>query len=449
MERYKSIIKTVYRSAKRMLIKLSGKDAHSRDSPAVKKALAGLNPGADIEELYEDYIVDKICKCLIILGLGVAFATAAHINAKVNDPVKKGIVKRDDYLGSDIEIKLIDEYGDRVSVFDTRVYPRMLSDEECEIRYSEFEKQLDRLLLKNNEDPDHISSDLGTVTGINGYPFEISWECDKPAILSTDSGTISMVDEEVDITLDATVRYFDKEWNKSYHLTVVPKALDEYELRERDIAKLLSDSEMGSRDQNEWVIPTDYKGEELRLGHKTDDSGPVIAGICVIVAIVVFFMTDKDLQSKVNVRREQIRKSYPEIVRKFALYLGAGMTVRKAFEKLSSEEEELPVYSEISYTVHELRSGMAESECYERFGRRIGLQEYIRLGTLLVQNLKKGSVSLKDRLREEADNACRDQMQECRRKGEEAVTKLLVPMVMMLLVVMVMVMFPAFTGMGI
>ena len=48
------------------------------------------------------------------------------------------------------------------------------------------------------------------------------------------------------------------------------------------------------------------------------------------------------------------------------------------------------------------------------------------------------------RLREENDNAIREQINRIRQIGEEASTKLLVPMVMMLGIVMVIIMIPAF-----
>ena len=63
-----------------------------------------------------------------------------------------------------------------------------------------------------------------------------------------------------------------------------------------------------------------------------------------------------------------------------------------------------------------------------------------------MQNLKRGNSALLERLREEADKAWEEQLQQGRRMGEEAGTKLLVPMVMMLAVVMVMIMVPAFSA---
>ena len=132
--------------------------------------------------------------------------------------------------------------------------------------------------------------------------------------------------------------------------------------------------------------------------------------------------------------------------------MGAGLTIRSAFERIAEDYgmeqaeggESRPACEEILYTCRELRTGIAEAEAYERFGRRCGVQEYIRLGAMLSQNLKKGSTALLMRLREENDNAIREQINRSRQIGEEASTKLLVPMVMMLGIVMVIIMIPAF-----
>ena len=75
------------------------------------------------------------------------------------------------------------------------------------------------------------------------------------------------------------------------------------------------------------------------------------------------------------------------------------------------------------------------------------MQEYIRLSTLLAQNLKRGSSTLLERLRDEAEKAAQERLQESRKMGEEAGTKLLVPMMLMLAVVMVIIMIPAFSNM--
>lgn len=87
---------------------------------------------------------------------------------------------------------------------------------------------------------------------------------------------------------------------------------------------------------------------------------------------------------------------------------------------------------------------MTESESYENFGRRCDVQVYIRLGALLSQNLRKGTKGLTELLKLESIQAFEERKAQAKRLGEEAGTKLLLPMFLMLAVVLVIVIVPAF-----
>ena len=93
---------------------------------------------------------------------------------------------------------------------------------------------------------------------------------------------------------------------------------------------------------------------------------------------------------------------------------------------------------------HEMDSGVAELEAYRRFGERCGQMKYKTFSTILIQNLQKGSHRMADLLEKEALAACDERKRTASVLGEIAATKLLVPMVMMLAVVMAIIMIPAF-----
>ena len=93
---------------------------------------------------------------------------------------------------------------------------------------------------------------------------------------------------------------------------------------------------------------------------------------------------------------------------------------------------------------NEMCSGVPERECYEQFGSRCRLQAYMKLGTLLSQNLRKGTKGLADMLRLEGIHAFEERKALAKRLGEEAGTKLLLPMFFMLAVVMIIIIVPAF-----
>lgn len=179
------------------------------------------------------------------------------------------------------------------------------------------------------------------------------------------------------------------------------------------------------------------------LSSSKENSGLVIWGLTVAAAVAVFFLMDKDLQDQVEKRKKVMQIAYPDLVHSLAMYMVAGMTIRGAFQKLGEKSELARV------TYREIQAGQSEMAAYEHFGKRAGPREYVRLSTLLCQNLKKGTGTLLARLEEEAVTSAESRVQNGRRLGEEAETKLLVPMVILLAVVMIMIMVPAFSAVGV
>jgi predicted nucleotidyltransferase len=95
-------------------------------------------------------------------------------------------------------------------------------------------------------------------------------------------------------------------------------------------------------------------------------------------------------------------------------------------------------------TINELKLGMSENSAYEQYGRRIGLIPYIKFSSLLLQNRKKGNRGFTELLRQEAMESFEDRKEMAKRLGEEAGTKLLAPMMFLLLIVFLIIMIPAF-----
>ena len=172
--------------------------------------------------------------------------------------------------------------------------------------------------------------------------------------------------------------------------------------------------------------------------------------LAVLAAGLLYWGAGKELDRQLEQRKRELLLDYPEIVNKLALYMGAGMTIRNAFVKMGEDykrkqkERRRYVYEEILIACNELQGGRSESEVYDHFGRRCQVSAYMKLGTLLSQNIRKGSNDLLSMLRQEADNAFAERRNLAKKLGEEAGTKLLLPMMMMLCIVMVIIMIPAY-----
>ena len=119
------------------------------------------------------------------------------------------------------------------------------------------------------------------------------------------------------------------------------------------------------------------------------------------------------------------------------------MHILTAFRKMNQPCKGY-AYEELQRMIFEIDNGMSKQQAYQAFAERCDLQPYRKLASLLQSEQKMGNRELIERLHEEADRVFAERKNTARRLGEEAGTKLLFPMMLMLIIVMGIVIFPAF-----
>ena len=425
--------------------------------PAVRKDLEYLYPGENQEELCRSYYVGKIEKSMAILSAGCILAIFLAVKAAGERRLEQGnALQRKDFSSDSQKVTVEADYDGRRDMFEFLLEPYGLSPEETEMYYREFCEMLPQLIVGTNPSLQEVTDDLKLLERYDGFPFSVEWRsADIDCV--TSAGAVRPGEQERDVLLTAYISYGEQEWKEFLTVKVLSETLTLEEQQHRELEKQLLDSEESSRTEEYMFLPETISGMPVKWQRAVDDYSVMLGVGAFFFSGLVFFLGDRDLHARLEKQREYMKREYPDIVHKLALYLGAGMTVQGAFQKVAVDYEQYrvsggtrnsAVCEQMIYTCRELKSGVSEGTAYERFGRRTGLQEYIRLSTLLTQNLKKGSGSLLIRLREEADKALTERIQTGKKLGEEASTKLLLPMVMMLAVVMIMVILPAFSSMG-
>lgn len=422
----------------------------------VIKDLERLHPGDNKERLCTQYYVKKLGLSLLLFLVGTLFGVALYVkeqNERLLD--NSGSVVRGSYreAAKELEVEAAIETAEMEQTFHIRVGAQRLTDEQAKELYTFFREDLLKVIAGKNTSLQEVTEDLNLVEYLDEYPFSVEWKSERPELVSS-IGSVTEVEKNSEVTLSAVVSYESMEWQEEISVRLVPPALSPEELLYRELEELLALSEQEDREKEVWTLPGSWNGQQIVWTQIVEDNSMLLFGAAFVVAVLIYYLADKDLHDKLESRKQRMKRDYPDLVQKLVLYLGAGMTVRGAFTKIAGEYEqrrekgkkESFVHEEMLYTCRELQAGISEGAAYEHFGRRTGLQEYIRLSTLLQQNLKKGNNTLLARLREEADKSSLERIQSSRKLGEEAVTKLLVPMVMMLLVVMVMIMLPAFSS---
>lgn len=414
--------------------------------------LKTLQPAKSVSAQVREYYLSRYSTALMVLFTGLLVSLAAWWSVRSTPLLIDGnYIWRNTYGQGDVSIELAAQVEGEEEIFQYVVEERKYTSDEAEALYRAAVEILPEVIRGQNTNLEDVRYDLDLVTYIEGYPFELSWESNSYALINTD-GTVdnTKLEESVVVMLTAHFRYGKQSWDHQMYVQVNPMVYTYREVLRNRIEELLHIQQERTASEETMVLPGSVGAEPIVWREIVEDSSGYLLLLVILAVGFLYWGSGRELDRQMEQRRKELLLDYPEIVNKLALYMGAGMTIRNAFAKMGEDyqkcrkERRRYVYEEILIMCHELQGGKAESEAYDHFGRRCQVPVYMKLSTLLSQNIRKGSNDLLYMLRQEADSAFAERKNMARKLGEEAGTKLLLPMMMMLCIVMVIIMIPAY-----
>lgn len=279
------------------------------------------------------------------------------------------------------------------------------------------------------------------------------WTFDNYKIMDFEGNVIAeelpeegeLVRAEVELICSGYVRI------EEFYFRVFPALLEEKEAFLRKLARRLKE-EQEKAGEKYVELPSEVDGYDVTWSVAREHLPEKILLFGVMLAGIIPLLERSRMEEQKKKRSRQMELEYPELVSKLALLLSSGMTLQGAWKKLAVSYREkrkqealmyMPAYEEMLITCHEMESGIGEERAYERFGERCGLSCYRKLGNMLSQNLRKGSLGITALLETEAELAFEERKNLAKKYGEEATTKLLFPMILMLGIVIVILIVPA------
>ena len=177
-------------------------------------------------------------------------------------------------------------------------------------------------------------------------------------------------------------------------------------------------------------------------GKGSGDIAFIIFGVLLIASMA--FLHDKELEKRLKKRRLSISIDFPGFLNKMTLLVNAGLTVRKAWEKIAQESPgDSDFYKEVNAVIGEINAGKPELKAYEDFARRCRTAEVARFVTILLQNIRKGNEEMVSILRVLSNESWDTRKNIARKLGEEASTKMIVPLMLMFIAILIIVAAPA------
>ncbi len=173
----------------------------------------------------------------------------------------------------------------------------------------------------------------------------------------------------------------------------------------------------------------------------------LLLGLGVLTCGLLYYFFTNQPKDKVKKRSERFMDEFPNAVSTIALLVNSGMILREAWREVSlSAESEL--YMEMRKVNDEIDNGVSEVDALFNFAARCVTPDIKKFTSFIVQGLEKGSKDLADALRNQTDELWQTKKQVTLRRGELASGKLMIPLMIMFVGVLIMVMGPILTNLG-
>ena len=173
----------------------------------------------------------------------------------------------------------------------------------------------------------------------------------------------------------------------------------------------------------------------------------ILLGLGVVVCGVLYYYFTKLPANKVKKRSEKFLNEFPNAVSTIALLVNSGMILREAWREVSlSDETEL--YLEMRKVNEEIDNGTPEIDALYNFANRCVTPEIKKFTSFIVQGLEKGSKDLANALSNQTRELWELKKQNTLRQGELASSKLMIPLMVMFVGILIMIIGPIMTNLG-
>lgn len=171
--------------------------------------------------------------------------------------------------------------------------------------------------------------------------------------------------------------------------------------------------------------------------------GAAMAGILVWASF-------NGVKSKVNERHQKVSLELPELTNQILILSGAGMTLKGAIIKIAKEMPgEGPLYQALKQAVDKMELGMTDEQALDGLTASCNMPEVRRFVSVILQNMHRGGTDVLLALGEIGREMWAARKATAQRIAEETTTKLLFPMMLMLIAVILLVAVPAVMSMSI
>ena len=162
----------------------------------------------------------------------------------------------------------------------------------------------------------------------------------------------------------------------------------------------------------------------------------------IIFIIIIYFLPDIKLYEETKKNRDKLKLVIPNFLTKLSLLMGSGMSSSNSIRKIVKNKENI-LEIVILKTLNHIDSGFSFEESYYELSQQCQNSNITQFVRTILQDKYYGSKVTLERLEIICNEVWKNKKVDILKKGEEASTKLLIPMMISLVSVLVAVVVPS------
>ncbi len=325
--------------------------------------------------------------------------------------------------------------------------------EEAGEYFQQAKEEIDETFCRDGETISHVTEAVNLKESYAGGVVQAAWNFDDYTAIQTDGILAEEELPEDGILINAEAELVCGDYREVYAFSfrAYPKELTKAEEILAEVEKAL-DEQQKKAGVRQLTLPEEVSGVKLSWSEKKEHMAGKMLLLEILVLAMIPVIKREQRRQEEKKRRESFLLDYPDIVSKITVLMGSGMSLKQSWNQISARYSEKrqknniqihDAYEEMVKTNREIQDGESERLAYQKFGERVGIYAYYRFVRILIQNLQKGTRGLCELLKQESETAFEERKLLAKKMGEEAGTKMLIPLILMMAIVMAIVIMPA------
>jgi hypothetical protein len=399
--------------------------------------------GIEKQRIYKNYLY------LLIIGIAIiaALTLKGFFQEEVPEKIKRG-TKQEKIM---VNISASKD-GEKIQKEETiKINPKKLSSEQKIVRINSLINRLPKIILGENKSLKNICFPLDLITKDKKSGATIVWESGNEKAISNNGVPNSLyakMGEEVVFTAKVSIGEYQK---KTEYEIIFGNVSEQNLLNELGQEVANEVEEVNNSDENDYLfLPKKTEGgASLSYSNIEDKTILIVFLLIIFMATFIYFTRFKRVDKILKKEKEEIIYAFPAFVQKFVLLLNAGQTVFATFQKITDEYQKEKyifgkkvLYEELIQISEKIKnSGERFAPLFSDFAKRTGKREIMRFSSIVSANIDKGSV-LTEKLEDEMDILFEGRKRAAKEKGELAESKLILPMMLLLIVILLITIGP-------